>query len=325
MESKSIVVLMFFMLVLYASHAVAYAENLPPKKQLELGIEPEDIVCRHGLILALRESGMPACVKPSTAERFEDRGWIIITKAASTPPEPADTTYTMSKIQQVSASTGTVNFYVTDQDLNLAKSAAETVSTRGLFEVTVNGVPIDIPDKMTETGFDTGRFLVSINLPQVVNGEPLRQGDIILVKYLDETGHSGDPQVLTRSFALSSSYARVEAEGDSSRIGREFTLRIYEPDANRDSRDKDRIPLGYLKYRGEGGIRTTLSNPVFDANSGAMIETGPNTDTFEVKIKIPREIDGKIVHIGDWYEITYVDKSTPSGTQEEVILRGKIG
>jgi len=56
-----------------------------------------------------------------------------------------------------------------------------------------------------------------------------------------------------------------------------------------------------------------------------MIETGPNTSTFEVVIKIPREIDGKIIHIGDTYEIRYIDTSTPSGTNEKVILKGRIG
>ncbi len=110
-----------------------------------------------------------------------------------------------------------------------------------------------------------------------------------------------------------------------SRIGHEFTVRLYEPDANRDSRDVDRIPLSSLEYRGEGGIRVTLASPVFDANSSNLIETGENTDIFEVKIKIPRQIDGKVVHIGDWYEIRYIDTSTPSGTSEKVILKGRIG
>ncbi|HSG83833.1 MAG TPA: hypothetical protein VLA08_04685, partial [Nitrosopumilus sp.] len=80
-----------------------------------------------------------------------------------------------------------------------------------------------------------------------------------------------------------------------------------------------------LEFRGEGGIRTTLANPKFDANRGYLVETGPNTSTFEVMIKIPREIDGKTIHIGDTYEIRYIDTSTPSGTSEKVILKGRIG
>jgi len=56
-----------------------------------------------------------------------------------------------------------------------------------------------------------------------------------------------------------------------------------------------------------------------------MIETGPNTSTFEVKIEIPRRLDGKVVDIGDWYEIRYIDSSTPSGTDEKIVLKGRIG
>ena len=55
------------------------------------------------------------------------------------------------------------------------------------------------------------------------------------------------------------------------------------------------------------------------------MQSGLNISTFEVKIEIPREIDGKTVDIGDWYEIRYIDRSTPSGTNEKIILKGKIG
>ncbi len=51
----------------------------------------------------------------------------------------------------------------------------------------------------------------------------------------------------------------------------------------------------------------------------------PTQDTFEVVIKIPREIDGKTIHIGDDYEIRYIDKSTPSNSNEKIIFKGRIG
>ena len=44
-----------------------------------------------------------------------------------------------------------------------------------------------------------------------------------------------------------------------------------------------------------------------------------------VLIKIPRQLDGKTIHIGDEYEIRYIDKSTPSNTNEKIILKGRIG
>ena len=131
--------------------------------------------------------------------------------------------------------------------------------------------------------------------------------------------------MVTSSTTLSKSFAKVETQGNNQRIGHEFLLRIYDPDANRDSKDEDKIPLSALQFRAEGGIRVPLSDKSFDANSSYLIETGPNTDVFQVEIKIPRMIDGKTIHIGDWYEIRYIDSSTPSNTAEKIIYKGKIG
>ena len=36
----------------------------------------------------------------------------------------------------------------------------------------------------------------------------------------------------------------------------------------RDSKDEDKIPLSSFEYRGDGGFRTTLANPKFDAILG---------------------------------------------------------
>jgi hypothetical protein len=292
-----------------------------PKKQIKKGIAAENITCKAGLSLVIRNNGFPACVKSITAEKLEKIGLgkIIVTKNEIQKRDS-------EVIQMISASSGSIiNFYITDDDLNLAHSGIESVSTAGLLEFTINGVTIDGPSSMIETGPDTGKFYVKLQLPDTVNGIPLSQNDIVLMKYLDASDYSGNKQVLVKSVPLEKSFAKVQTLGDGSRIGHEFTVRIYEPDANLDSKDVDRIPLSQLEYRGEGGIRTTLANPRFSANSGNLIETGPNTSTFEVKIEIPREIDGKTVDIGDWYEIRYIDRSTPSGTNEKIILKGKIG
>ena len=312
------------------------AEIESPRKQMKRGIAAEDITCKTGLSLVIRNNGFPVCVKEDTADKLEKRGLGKIQDTKSVPVNPEDIsikdvektlpTKDSENIQVVPASTGSiVNFYITDDDLNIAHNGIETVSTEGLFEFSINGVPIDGPSSMIETGPDTGQFYVELQLPDTINGVPLDQNDVVLIKYLDASNYSGDTQVVTKSVSLSKSYANVKTVDGGSRIGHEFTIRIYEPDANRDSKDEDKIPLSQLEYRGEGGIRTTLANPVFDANSGYLIETGPNTSTFEVKIEIPRKIDGKVVDIGDWYEIRYIDSSTPSGTDEKIVLKGKIG
>ena len=287
-----------------------------PRKQMKMGISAEDILCRNGLELVIRTNGIPACVKPETVDIMQERGMLINTKFSTSDAE----------IVTVPASSmSIVNFYVTDHDLNVSHRGIEVISTKGLFEFTVNGIPIEGPKKMIETGYDTGQFYLKLELPETINGKQLSQDDIVLIKYLDKSNLSGEQRVQVKSIPLTKTFAEIETSGGGSRIGHEFILRLYEPDANRDSRDEDKISINKLEFRSEGGIKTTLANPKFDANSNYLIETGPNTNIFEVQIKIPRQIDNKIIHIGDWYEIKYIDKTTPSNSDEKVIFKGKIG
>ena len=304
-----LIICSFFLLITSQS---SFADLESPRKQMKLGVAPEKITCDEGLVLMLRVSGMPACVKSDTAEKLEERGWKqIIQKFEKAQKE----------IESIPASQDTVvNFYITDDDLNTSHNGIDIVSTKGLFEFTINGVPIQGPKSMIETGVDTGKFYLKLDLPDTT-----KQDDVVLIRYLDQSDYSGEKRVITKSITLTKTFAKVETSGGGSRIGHEFTLRIYEPDANKDSKDEDKIPLSLFEYRGDGGIRTTLANPRFDANSWALVETGPNTSTFEVKIKIPRELDGQTIHIGDKYEIRYIDKSTPSGTEEKIIFNGRIG
>ena len=285
---------------------------------MKRGIAVEDITCKQGLELVIRTNESPACVKPDTAKRMQDLGIAFI---------PTTFTKTEKEIETIPASSRSiVNFYITDQDLNLAHNAVEVIEARELFEFTINGVPIEGPERIIETGPNTGQFYVRLNLPETIDGKQLDQDDIILIKYLDESDFSGEQRVIVKSVQLTKTFAKVQTEGSGgSRIGHEFTIRLYEPDANRDSKDEDKIPPSSLEFRGEGGIRTTLANPKFDANRPFLVETGPNTSTFEVEIKIPRQIDGKVVNIGDRYEIRYIDRSTPSNTNEKVIFNGRIG
>ena len=295
----------------------ANAQTEPPIKQMKKGILIENIVCKNGLELVIRNNGMPACVTPETAEKMINLGIAFI---------PVKISETKNEIQTVPASNmSIVNFYITDQDLNLERTSIEIVPAKDLFEFTINGIVIEGPETIIETGKDTGQFYVKLELPDSINNRPLSQDDVILIKYLDESDHAGEQRVLVQSVKLTTTFAKVETSDMSSRIGHEFTVRVYDPDANRDSKDEDKIPLNLLEYKGKGGIKTTLANPRFDANSSQLIETGPNTSTFEVKIKIPRELDGKTVHIGDWYEIKYIDRTTPSETEEKIILKGRVG
>jgi len=334
---KNKIIFGFTLFLVFSLTIPGNAEVEAPKKQLKNGIPIEDITCKTGLNLIIRNNGAPACVKPTTAERFQSLGLAFIPikvtnlERETVHPQLAKDTSVkfrdaQNEIETIPASGGTfVNFYITDDDLNIAHSGVEKISTEGLLEFTINGIPIEGPETMIETGPDTGIFYVKLQLPETINGRPINQDDIVEIRYFDESDVSGEQQILVKSTPLKKTFAQIQTSGGGSRIGHEFTVRLYEPDANRDSKDVDRIPLSRLEYRGEGGIRITLASPVFDANSSNLIETGENTDIFEVKIKIPRQLDGKVVHIGDWYEIRYIDTTTPSGTNEKIILKGKIG
>ena len=313
-NKKIILGITFFLIFSFILPIIAETES--PIKQMKDGISPENILCREGLELVIRINGMPACVKPETADRMQERGILLDTKIIKSDFE----------ITTVPASSmSIVNFYITDHDLNLSHRGIEVISTEGLFEFTINGISIQGPERMIETGYDTGKFYLKLELPETINGKQLSQDDIVVIKYLDKSNQSGEQSIQLKSIPLTKTFAEIETFGGGSRIGHEFILRLYEPDANRDSRDEDKISISQLEFRSEGGIKTTLANPKFDANSNYLIETGHNTNIFEVEIKIPRQIDGKTIHIGDWYEIKYIDRTTPSNSDEKVIFKGMIG
>ncbi len=324
-----------------------------PRRQMMHGVSADQVQCREGFVLMMRHSGAAACLTQSTAEKLEMRGWGmpcckpgIVSTATSfaecvaqgnpvmeSHPRQCRTAdgkhfvenINIPTIENIPASPGTVvNFYVTDDDLNTSQNGIDTIDTAGLIEATVNGIPIDIPATMTETAPSSGKFFLIIQLPDTINGVPLSQDDVVLVRYLDQSDYSGNPAVIEESFSLGKTFAKLQTQ-TKQRIGHEFVFRVFEQDANRDSKNEDKIPLSAIEFRAEGGIRTTLANPVFDANSSYLLETGENTGVFEVTIKIPRTIDGDTVHIGDWFEFRYYDASTPSDSIEKIILKGTIG
>ena len=52
--------------------------EIPPRKQVSSGTNPQDVICSEGLKLIFKLSNnSPACVKPSTADKLIQRGWAI--------------------------------------------------------------------------------------------------------------------------------------------------------------------------------------------------------------------------------------------------------
>jgi hypothetical protein len=55
--------------------------DVSPKRQLQMGILPEDIVCHQVWKLVLKPDGKtPTCLEPPTASKLEKRGWTILNR-----------------------------------------------------------------------------------------------------------------------------------------------------------------------------------------------------------------------------------------------------
>ena len=217
------------------------------------------------------------------------------------------------------ATPGTVlTFYVTDSNLSTDHRAVMTISTAGLVDFTINGVPVSGPGAMVETGIDSGVFQLYFTVPDSVDGKPIKDGDVVVMTYHQRADYSGNPTDLTQSKVLTSTPSSPVTGSSSStgsssnvRIGQYFKLHIYAPNYNLDSQTPDDIPLDMIEFH-MGGVQTTLADSAFQANPYALRETGPNTDTFEVNIKIPKSIGGFPVVMGSTLEFRFADPSLPS-------------
>lgn len=58
-----------------SEHEEEAYSDLPPLKQINAGVEPEDVVCKEGLELIFTPSNESACVKPTSIPRLISFGW----------------------------------------------------------------------------------------------------------------------------------------------------------------------------------------------------------------------------------------------------------
>ncbi|MCJ8305431.1 MAG: hypothetical protein HRU07_00090 [Nitrosopumilus sp.] len=72
---NSVLVLSLFIVLVMGVILPSYAEYISPKKQLESGVLPEDIICRESRVLVIRDNNNPACVHESTVNKMN---WSII-------------------------------------------------------------------------------------------------------------------------------------------------------------------------------------------------------------------------------------------------------
>ncbi len=218
-----------------------------------------------------------------------------------------------------------VTFYVHDDDLNTSHRGIDEISTSGLLVFTLAGFTISGPSKITETDNDSGVFVGRVEIPQTINGRAVGQGDTLLIKYNDQSDYSGNANTVTKSASVKNIKTNFETSAKNVRIGQTFQVKIYDPDFNLDSRRADNIPLSLIEFRGSNGIRTTLANAAFDAQTTSLRETGDNTNTFVVSIKMPKEVDGKRLKIGSTTQLKFTDTTSGSGTSEILKANIKVG
>lgn len=118
MSFKHQIIFGFALFLIFSLSIPINAEVEAPKKQLEKGIQAEDIICKTNLNLIIRNNGAPACVKPTTAERFQSLGigsipikFTNLSKDTEHPPVSKEPTVqfkdAQNEIETIPASSGT--------------------------------------------------------------------------------------------------------------------------------------------------------------------------------------------------------------------------
>ena len=208
----------------------------------------------------------------------------------------------------------TVPFFIHDDNLNTEHKTVMTVSTSGLVDFTINGVPIAGPGTMTETGINSGIFQLYLTIPSTVNGKPVKDGDVVVMTYHQQADYSGNPTDITQSATISVTQSSPVTSPTSQNrvgIGQTFLLQLYAPNWNLDSYTPDSIPLNLIEFR-DGGLVTTLADPAFSIPTGDVRETGPDTNLFAAQIKIPKQVDGIPLDIGSTIEFSFTDPTEGS-------------
>lgn len=104
------VIITLLSLIILPSLSSVYAvshEIMPPKKQMDSGVEPHEVVCKTGLTLMIRTTnGAAACVKPTTSEKLSNAGWGTIEKEASMAEEHMDESHDKEIILEEELSMG---------------------------------------------------------------------------------------------------------------------------------------------------------------------------------------------------------------------------
>ena len=216
----------------------------------------------------------------------------------------------------------TIAVAVDDSDVDTSSSSTQTIGTDRI-ELTVAGVIVDLVP-LKETDIDTGIFKaekeigtsvtgIDANDPDVTKTVRIEQGDIITVKYTDESDASGNENSVSDSATFDLRNAVLTSDKSVYVIGQDALLTLIEADLNLDSGTIDNVDLDRINWDSEA-----YDGSLADARAALgpvptnLRETGENTGIFQVVITISESIGGNALERGEEITLTYIDLG-PSG------------
>ena len=214
----------------------------------------------------------------------------------------------------------TISVAVDDSDVDTSSSSTQTIGTDRV-ELTVAGLVVDLGE-LKETEPDSGIFDASVTIGTEVTGTDssgddktvrIEQGDIITVRYTDESDASGNENSVSDSATFDLRNAVLQSDKSVYVIGQDALLTLIEADLNLDSGTIDNIGLDRINWDSEAydgsidAVRADLG-PV----PTNLRETGENTGIFQVVITISESVGGNALERGEEITLTYLDLG-PSG------------
>ena len=243
-----------------------------------------------------------------------DTGSVSLDRTVYPVPTKADAD------NNIEATQVTISVAVDDSDVDTSSSSTQTIETDRVT-LTVAGLIVDLGE-LKETEPDSGIFDASVAIGSSVKGidadgeqatVPIEQGDIITVRYTDESDASGNKNSVSDSATFDLRNAVLQSDKSVYVIGQDALLTLIEADLNLDSGTIDNVDLDRINWDSEAydgslhDVRADLG-PV----PTNLRETGENTGIFQVVITISDSIDGNALERGEEITLAYLDRG-PSG------------
>ena len=238
-----------------------------------------------------------------------DTGSVSLDRTVYPVPRAADA------VDGLEATQVTITVSVDDADEDTSSSSKQAISG---VELKVAGVTIDLGE-LKETEPDSGIFESTVKVDSHANRDNdnnnnrIEQGDIITVKYTDESDASGNENSVSDSATFDLRNAVLQSDKSVYVIGQDALLTLIEADLNLDSGTIDNIGLDRINWDSDAydgsidAVRGDLG-PV----PTNLRETGENTGIFQVVITISESIDSNALERGEEITLAYIDYG-PSG------------